>query len=325
LTVVFHHHLLVFPAVAHWVAEQPTGIAALLFFPPVIAFWAGHAAVLLFFILSVFVLALPILENRQPIYRHYLLKRICRIYVPYIVALAGAVLGVIFISRGRVPELSDWFQSSWTTPVTLRSLLDHTFLIGSFETRSYNDVIWSLVHEMRISLVFPILGFWVARKPGSSSMIGIFVLFFGGWALSQAATRFFHSPSLESLALSVHYAAFFILGALLAKHRRMLSAWIQRMPRWGVFCLTAMSLAAYSWEGLTSHARVGHFGHAPLALLLVCSVFSSFIVAGIMHRLVEVPAIQLGKDLCTLFPAAALEAPGELRPGSAIQPIPPET
>jgi hypothetical protein len=43
---------------------------------------AGPEAVILFFVLSGFVLALPIVQRKQLPYHAYLIRRICRIYLP---------------------------------------------------------------------------------------------------------------------------------------------------------------------------------------------------------------------------------------------------
>ncbi len=50
-------------------------------YSPTVFFYTGSAAVLIFFVLSGFVLSLPFLARPQP-YPAYLAKRICRIYVP---------------------------------------------------------------------------------------------------------------------------------------------------------------------------------------------------------------------------------------------------
>src|ERR1700754_945064 len=72
MTVVWHHW-----RQAYW-ATPPRW-----FMQP---FSAGHEAVILFFILSGYVLSLPVWINRQPRYADYLIRRISRIYLPYVAA-----------------------------------------------------------------------------------------------------------------------------------------------------------------------------------------------------------------------------------------------
>ena len=47
----------------------------------------GEAAVILFFVLSGYVLALPFIAGTQLTYGRYLVKRICRIWLPFAAAI----------------------------------------------------------------------------------------------------------------------------------------------------------------------------------------------------------------------------------------------
>src|SRR5690606_33375733 len=66
--------------------------------PPIIDYtplhllWAGHEAVIFFFVLSGFVLALPFVDGRPFDYGPYAIKRVFRIWLPYVVATAAALL-----------------------------------------------------------------------------------------------------------------------------------------------------------------------------------------------------------------------------------------
>ena len=60
-------------------------------------FAPGHSAVLLFFILSGFVLALPFIAGKAQSYPVFATRRIFRIYAPYLVVLCIAVLGDYFL------------------------------------------------------------------------------------------------------------------------------------------------------------------------------------------------------------------------------------
>src|SRR5260370_27650821 len=74
LTFVFHHFSRICsPSVVHFIDRTPLRLLA-----------AGHQAVSLFFLLSGFVLTLPYKKNGRLNYGPFLLKRICRIYLPYL-------------------------------------------------------------------------------------------------------------------------------------------------------------------------------------------------------------------------------------------------
>ncbi|MGO9435837.1 MAG: acyltransferase family protein [Terracidiphilus sp.] len=58
---------------------------------PLRALFAAHEAVVLFFVLSGFVLSIPLSGERPPSYRVFLLRRFCRIYLPFAAAILRAV------------------------------------------------------------------------------------------------------------------------------------------------------------------------------------------------------------------------------------------
>src|ERR1700704_3301212 len=82
LTVVFHHFSRICsPRVIYFLDRTPFRLLV-----------AGHQAVILFFLLSGFVLTLPYKKNDRLNYGPFLVKRVCRIYLPYLGALALAIL-----------------------------------------------------------------------------------------------------------------------------------------------------------------------------------------------------------------------------------------
>src|SRR5688572_30321030 len=83
LAVVFNHIFLVIaPGQAPWWMD----------YTPLYYFFAGRKAVILFFILSGFVLALPYIHGTPPRYREYLIRRFCRIYLPFAAAICLSAL-----------------------------------------------------------------------------------------------------------------------------------------------------------------------------------------------------------------------------------------
>ncbi len=74
LTVVLHH----FSRIC------PENFTHLLIRTPLRLLLAGDQAVILFFLLSGFVLTLPYKKNTSLSYGPFLLRRVCRIYLPYL-------------------------------------------------------------------------------------------------------------------------------------------------------------------------------------------------------------------------------------------------
>jgi peptidoglycan/LPS O-acetylase OafA/YrhL len=209
LIVVVRHFVNIFPRDAYPVAD-------LLVKAPTRILFAAHEAVLLFFLLSGFVLATSIISSgglssgSMPSgagYLTFVRKRVYRIYPPYAAAVGLAALGAICLAE-PITGLSGWFGLTWSEPVTLRILADHLLLVGSFDTAQLNTAFWSLVHEMRISLIFPALLLFTIRTP----LWLVAAAAAGATALAGGS-----SPYGGDWLPTFHYAGIFALGAVMAR------------------------------------------------------------------------------------------------------------
>lgn len=217
LSVVLYHCRTIPSALDGTVADS------LLRHTPLAMFVAGQEAVLFFFVLSGFVLALPFLRGTVS-YPQFAIKRICRIYLPYYAAMLLAVAALLTWRGGSPPSLGPAVDNTWDTPCTPSLIAQYALLIFYIPTPTLNGPIWSLVHEMRISLVFPLIAPLVVR--GNWKALGIAML------LALAGTLvirfFFHGCNYHR---SVYYTSFFIAGCLLAKHRAALTEAVGRLSR----------------------------------------------------------------------------------------------
>ncbi|TKI74814.1 acyltransferase, partial [Bacillus wiedmannii] len=93
LIVMIGHHLMIFSVFQNYSYEdnKPFVIYLLKETPARLIFSSGNESVIIFFVLSGFVLYRSIQKNYDS-YGSFLLKRICRIYIPYIVAIIIAIL-----------------------------------------------------------------------------------------------------------------------------------------------------------------------------------------------------------------------------------------
>jgi peptidoglycan/LPS O-acetylase OafA/YrhL len=217
----------------------------LLKYTPLHIIWGGHEAVILFFLLSGFVLSLPFLRNRAPRYRDYLIKRVCRIYIPYIAAVFIAILAKQLFNHSRIHDMSPYFNGQWTAVTELKSIVQHVVFLGNFNSTLYDPILWSLVHEMRISILFPLIMLIVIK---------------GGWKGSLAVCAFL-SVTAELLLKWTHphyqtngvatlqYVCFFIMGALLAKYRTEIADGYQKLAGWmkGLLFAAAVLLYTFHW------------------------------------------------------------------------------
>jgi peptidoglycan/LPS O-acetylase OafA/YrhL len=176
---------------------------------------AGSEAVILFFILSGFVLSLPFYSNRQIKYGAYAIRRICRIYIPYVVTIGLAVVLREFFYSGKVAGLTNWFNTNWSSSVDAGAAINHLLFIGTFSS-NLNNVVWSLVHEMRISLVFPFIMFLLLRISWKTGIAFALLLSVGTVVYSFLTNASFVGTELYS---TIHYSTMFVFGALLAKYR----------------------------------------------------------------------------------------------------------
>ncbi len=224
--------------------------------------WDGYEAVTFFYVLSGLVLMLPWVEGRPPDYLAFCVKRICRIYLPYCAAIAGAaILAMLLIHSANVPGASNWVNHmTWSNPITPGMLVDHALMIGHYNT--INGVIHSLIWEMRVSLLFPILVLplvrWKAKGAvGTCAVLLAFIIMtqdgFAQPGRGVALLEF--SPALSvvgrvllEMQWTAYYACFFVLGATMAMYlgaiRRLLTG-LPSVARWAILLVGLLMFQAH--------------------------------------------------------------------------------
>ncbi|WP_162463190.1 acyltransferase family protein [Paenibacillus psychroresistens] len=227
LTVVLQHFLSVLPSMD---AHSDNAWVNLWKYSPLHITWAGYEAVIFFFILSGFVLSLPFYGDRNTQYSSYAFKRICRIYLPYVVAILIAMLVSMSFSKGDFAGASDWFNGLFKDDFTWKSMFQHMFLIGIFDFKAFNPVVWSLIHEMRISLIFPFIMFFVVNRLNWKITLSVAVILS---VIGSVLNSKFSTPATVTIHyfITIHYIAMFIVGALLAKHRYSWIHWFKNVQK----------------------------------------------------------------------------------------------
>ena len=230
-SVVIGHFLLVLrgaenPPYAGW----HDAVLAYFGHTPLSILWSGHAAVVLFFVLSGFVLQL-MLEGGRLTYGAYAAKRILRLYLPYIVAVGLGIAGQQWLYGGDLAGLGDWINKFWTDDPGPRAMLGHLTVIGAFDSSTYDFTIWTLVHEMRISLLFPLvflmtrrLRWWTVLGGfglASVVMAGLRIAVFSG---HDELAGFARDGGYTAYVFTVHYLLAFAIGGVLADRRERLAA-----------------------------------------------------------------------------------------------------
>jgi peptidoglycan/LPS O-acetylase OafA/YrhL len=187
----------------------------------------GHPAVLLFFVLSGFVLYVSFLRGHDRSYRSFLSRRVFRLYPALIVAVAGAALLHWFQSPRNCSAYDPWVASCWCHDLTVGRTLRIMSLLGlRAEDNLFNPVLWSLFIEMRFSIVFMLLAALCQRSWIVIFGVGVAAYLGGAYLLAVLG---YHEPYLmgDSLASStgvtLFYLPSFILGMLVADllHKRV--------------------------------------------------------------------------------------------------------
>ncbi|MEK5111910.1 acyltransferase family protein [Bacillus sp. FSL R5-0677] len=254
LVVMIGHHLMIFSVFQNYSYEdnKPFVMYLLKETPARLIFSSGNESVIIFFVLSGFVLYRSI-QNNYDSYGSFLLKRICRIYIPYIVAILIAILCQTTMSEYGISHLSEWFNRSWTIESSLSLIVQHILLVGKYNTDAYNGVIWSLVHEMRISMIFPLVLMVCLRKTLRGSLLSLFSFSI----CSVLILLLFHSSlTLTSYALTLHYTVLFLLGALVAKYKENIIVFYSNRTKNEKIAWFLFAILLYMYEGLIGEIKL---------------------------------------------------------------------
>jgi peptidoglycan/LPS O-acetylase OafA/YrhL len=289
---------------------NPTRLSNLLFeYGPLRVTIGGGEAVILFFILSGFVLSLPFYSNNKFNYGQYLTRRICRIYIPYLVSVTLAIALKELFYSGHISSLSNWFNDIWDKKIDVATIFKHLIFIGTFNS-NINDVVWSLVHEMRISIIFPIIMFFILRMNWKASIGGGILLSVLSVLYANISDASFWGTELYS---TFHYADLFILGAVIAKHKDNIVKTVSRLKKRNKLLLFLLGFICYTYVKPSFVLRVffpntkefnstvldSIFVDDKMSIPVICfiSVVGAILISSIMHYLVEKPSIKLGKHL----------------------------
>jgi peptidoglycan/LPS O-acetylase OafA/YrhL len=310
-------------------------------FPLLRPLWDGAPAVTLFFVLSGFVLTLPYTgpTAKSIDALPFLIRRVFRLYPAYWAAIAIALaLRELVFAPQAFAGLTPWANGLWRLPITAKTLLEHFAMIApGMQTDAIDPVIWSLVTEMKVSLVFPAVLFVVGktRRPVYAGAIlavlaacdiffhvlGLFVIFFAGAFLAK-----YRQSIVEALGRSrairillgcggyLLYGSAWIFGFLPVEALRYTTAA-------GATIFVALFLASGSLERFGTLTPIEFLGdvsysfyliHLPMLLAIfsvlyprthspwlcaMAGLVSSLLASWVLFKIVELPGQRLGRAL----------------------------
>ncbi|HSZ69205.1 MAG TPA: acyltransferase [Solirubrobacteraceae bacterium] len=272
LVVVVHHSLLAtVPRFAGAYGVGPYPLRGTpgwwLTYSPLHLLWGGGESVVVFFVLSGFVLSLPSARGRGvPRPLSYYPSRFVRLYLPVWGALSfAALMHVLVIGSAARATGGDWWLSSFSEPLSLQAAREDAGLLSTHTGHwALLGVLWSLRWEVLFSLALPLLLLLAVR--GLRTRLS--------WALlvsACAAALLWHGSSEYLLELPP-----FVLGVALAFHHEDIARLARALARrtwWsaaarlllGAACMCALS--ADWW--LVRSAPEGQTAMSGTAALLV--------------------------------------------------------
>lgn len=225
MAVVIFHCLLSFNLFykANYYNEFSNRLIEFFTVSPLHTVWAGNEGVLLFFVLSGFVLSISSFNGGKINYPSYVVKRFFRIYIPYIVIMMiSVVLVTLFYEYKITKGLSISYENRWDHNVSFQAIISY-FIMRAYDITNVNGVVWTLFHEMKISLILP---FYIILVKRFNFLKGIFfalvsnvVLYFLLDGVVYTMGDNIISSVFNSFKGSLYYAIFFIFGVSLAKYK----------------------------------------------------------------------------------------------------------
>lgn len=207
--------------------------------------WAGHQAVIVFFVLSGFALSKMIESAPSFKFTRYVLARAARLYFPFIFSLA-----FVFITQHLVMHFGYEWNKGWmgvAKPVFDRDqIINHITMIGFYNYFEINPPAWSLVYEARISVIFPFIYLLVKRFDLKAIAILLFVDVVSIFMMHKNPELYGVDP-LSSTLLTIHYSFFFALGALIAKKIDLIKEFEASLSQKGCLTLFFIGLMLYSY------------------------------------------------------------------------------
>lgn len=231
LVVVFYHFSLVDPILGERVHS----------IPPLRVATAGPAAVYVFFVLSGLVLYLSLDHHERSSWLAFAVRRLVRLYPPVIISVLISTALFLLIDPLSAPFLPGWItRFSWMEAPNPRLLAGHFLLLDPDRFHALNNPMWSLVVEVRLSLLFPLLAAAMRRSS---------VLTMAGCAAVSLVSRVVlasgHQIWLVDPFMTLQFLDLFALGALMARHRTLVIQTVTRIPALLVASLIIASLIGY--------------------------------------------------------------------------------
>ncbi|CAM4024137.1 O-acetyl transferase [Roseomonas mucosa] len=308
--VLLHHVWMSFPQAFHVPPlTGASGLADYLFFAlkytPARFLVAGPGCVAVFFVLSGFVLSASFENGRGISYGQYVVKRLCRIYLPFAAAVLVAAGFYAATYKGAIPGMSDWLNTtSWSMPLTPDLVLGHLAAYGMEPYHDLNAPMWSLIVELRASLIFPLVFLLVRSRSLWAPLLALGLYMAAAGFMSRDGQTLPMTP-LGSLAFLFQWMPLFFLGSALWFQRERLERFFSGLPavaRLGLVAMALLLLGMPAWGPVSTTSMamklVWMLGMGFSATVIITAAIST----ALFHRLAAIrPLRRLGEISYSLY------------------------
>ena len=225
---------------------------------PLHLLWAGPEMVVIFFVLSGYVLALPAVKRGASwLDRSYYPRRLARLYLPVWGSVVVAAVAHALVSRHDVAGASWWLDAhavGMSLPVAFKTASLASLSQGAWQ---YSSVLWSLQYEVAFSVLLPAF-LWLALMTRDRPR-GALALAAASLAVTAVGAATDHG--------ALRYMPIFMLGCLLAFHTDRLRP--RRVPATATLALTLLGIVLLTTGYWAQDTGIGSAGSlAALAIVV---------------------------------------------------------
>ncbi|WP_260448722.1 acyltransferase family protein [Listeria grandensis] len=183
-----------------------------------------------------------------------------------IILLAECIF--LWIQPNGIDGLSGWFNAVGTNYDNVQVVIENILMSGRYVDK-LDPVIWSLVIEMRIAIIFPFLYFLVKDKPVYISIAVMMLSFLVGLLfLTSIGGSFF------LIGETIFHMGFFILGIMIALYWKQVKCFsLQTRAFFLIFCIILYDISGiFDVIGFPLKTSISDFivGISCFGILIIC-------------------------------------------------------
>jgi peptidoglycan/LPS O-acetylase OafA/YrhL len=242
--VLVHHIIL--SSSAEWLETWHTA----LFYTPLEHMFSGGKFVRFMYVVSGYVLFLSYLHSKRWSTAEFYIRRFSRLWLPFVAAslVSLSIVSVLHHQVAAGSSFSEWYWAEGQPKEAgLRLWLSHILLTGQFDAITLNCASWSLTHELRFVLLFPLLAALASRNELmvlAGAVAGSVISKYGYAYLGEGGFYFTAETPLGAAFATLHFLPFFVAGMVIAKRQDDLIGHVRALKPWGIVACWALGYFA---------------------------------------------------------------------------------